>query len=144
MSFILIFIQVLISSYTGEYTIASAFYFYFFPQDGTWTFVSSTKLYSLLSPEGFRVLVSQLAWTGLQLCSGQEQSPPCSQVWQEQLFKVRLSELGGARVLQFYHGVCLLMVQVIGGIMASEEGLGWFLAKERSVGVARLAVHNSN
>lgn len=101
---------------------------------------------TVLSPlsRGFQGFGVSACLNGSAVCSGQEQSPPCSQVWQEQLFKVRLSELGGARVLQFYHGVCLLMVQVIGGIMASEEGLGWFLAKERSVGVARLAVHNSN
>lgn len=48
---------------------------------------------SLLSLEGFRVLVSQPA-----VCSGEELSPPCSWVWHEQLFKIRFSVFGGADI----------------------------------------------
>lgn len=34
----------------------------------------------------------------LAVCSGEELSPPCSQVWHKQLFKIRFSVLGGASV----------------------------------------------
>lgn len=34
----------------------------------------------------------------LAVCSGEELSPPCSQVWHKQLFKVRFAVLDGASV----------------------------------------------
>lgn len=68
------------------------------------------------------------------MCSGEELSPPCCQVCHEQLFKIRFSLFGGARALQFYCGVCLLMVQVIGVITVLEEGLGLVPCKGKICG----------
>lgn len=41
-------------------------------------------------------------------------------------------------VLQFYSGVCLLMVQVIGVIMALEEGLGLVPCKGKICGCCKV------